>query len=171
MPTIDEGTIHVLSFKDGVLSRLGHDVRLSLGRFEIAVEDEAVSARFWTGSFAVDGAIKRGELCSETFSAKDRREIIDNLNKKVLQTTRYPDAHYTGRVREVAANRLRVEGTLELVGRRVEQAVDVEVVDGRLRGRLTLTPTRWGIQPFKALLGALRVQDRVEVTFDLPDPR
>ena len=40
--------------------------------------------------------------------------------------------------------------------------------DGRDRGAVELVPSRWGIAAFKALMGAIRVQDRIWVTFDLP---
>ena len=35
-------------------------------------------------------------------------------------------------------------------------------------GEVTLTPTRWGIKPFKALMGAIKLKDRVLIRFDLP---
>jgi hypothetical protein len=31
-------------------------------------------------------------------------------------------------------------------------------------------PTRWGIEPFKALLGAIKLDDRVLVKFDFASP-
>ena len=42
----------------------------------------------------------------------------------------------------------------------------VREADGRWRGQIELVPTRWGIQPFKALLGAIKLEDRVVVRFD-----
>ena len=55
-----------------------------------------------------------------------------------------------------------------MTGRAAAVSFALEERSGRLKGRVALTPTQWGIKPFKALLGAIKVQDRVIVEFDLP---
>jgi len=166
---ITDGTVHVFTYKDGVLSRLGHDIRLSLSGFEVEVDGERVDGRFRTTGMVVDGAIRGGRLDADTFSAKDLRDIRDNIDDKVLHTRRHPEARYTGTVRD-DGDRVVVRGTLHLVGRSRAVEVVARREGGRLKGKVELTPTRWGIKPFKALLGSIRIQDRVDVQIDLPDP-
>ena len=174
MPTIDQGTISVLTYKDGLLSRLGHDLRLTLERFEIEIDGDRVAGRFWPDSLQIAGAVRDGQLSPGELSQKDRRDIQGNI-AKVLQTKRHPEVRFDGRVEQSAAGpsaakRLEVSGTLRMVGRQADLTIEVHRDDGKLSGQLTLTPTRWGIQPFKALLGALRIQDRVDLEFELADP-
>jgi polyisoprenoid-binding protein YceI len=44
---------------------------------------------------------------------------------------------------------------------------DVELgAGGRLAARATVKQTGWGIKPYSALFGALKVADEVEITLD-----
>ena len=44
-------------------------------------------------------------------------------------------------------------------------------LDGdRVRGGVTVTQSRWGIKPYSAFFGALRLADDVEIEFDLTLP-
>ncbi len=63
--------------------------------------------------------------------------------------------------------RLAVEGELTLVGRTNPIAFELEVgEDGALSAGAVVTQTAWGMKPYSALLGALKVQDDVEVGLD-----
>jgi polyisoprenoid-binding protein YceI len=61
-----------------------------------------------------------------------------------------------------------VSGALEIRGRKAPVAFDLTVRDGLACGDVELTPSRWGIEPFTALLGAMAVQDRVVVRLAIP---
>lgn len=166
--TATTGTIHVFTYKDGLLARLAHDLRLTLQRFEIQRDGAGVQARFWPGSLHVDGAIDRhGALDVNTLSDSDRRKIGENLAQDVLHLDRFPEASFRGQIVGGSA----VEGELTLAGRSASVRVPVQAAGGRLRGEVTLVPSRWGIAPYKALAGAIKLQDRVRVVLDLPaDP-
>lgn len=41
------------------------------------------------------------------------------------------------------------------------------IAGGRARGSAVVTQSRWGIRPYSAFLGALRVADDVTVRFDV----
>lgn len=168
MPS-ETATIQVFTYKDGLLARLAHDLRLSLGRFEIERDGAAVSARFWPGSLRVDGAIdRRGQLDPDALSDSDRRKIGENLAAEVLLLDRFPELSFRG---QLAADEAAVAGELSMAGRSASVQVPVEARDGRLRGEVTLVPSRWGIAPYRALAGAIKLQDRVRVVLDLPaDP-
>ena len=166
--TSTTGTIQVFTYKDGLLARLAHDLRLTLGRFEIQRDGASVQARFWPGSLHVDGAIdRRGQLDTDTLSDSDRRKIGENIAEHVLHLDRFPEASFRGQIVGGGA----VEGELTLAGRSAAVRVPVQAAGGRLRGEVTLVPSRWGIAPYKALAGAIKLQDRVLVVLDLPaDP-
>ena len=72
-----------------------------------------------------------------------------------------------GRVVGEGARR-QFEGTLTLAGRAASITAPIEVTDAFARVSLELQPTRWGIAPYKALMGAIRLQDRVRITLDAP---
>lgn len=164
---ISQGTIHIDAFKDGLLSRLGHDIRLRVQRFRIEVDDQRVEARFETNSIEMVSALREGRP-GPGLSSKDCREIERTLASKVLNTRAIPEAIFRG-VLEQDGARIRLVGSLDLAGRKQPLTVDAERSDGLIRGDVELAPSRWGIRPYKALMGALRMQDRVILRFEFPD--
>ena len=41
---------------------------------------------------------------------------------------------------------------------------------GKIKGNFSVLQTRWGIKPYTAMLGALKVADRVDVEFEVNAP-
>jgi len=66
-------------------------------------------------------------------------------------------------------DRARIEGDLTLHG--VTKAISVEAhYDGQLwNAKVTLDQREYGIKPFSAMLGALKVKPNVEVTLRVPN--
>lgn len=163
------GVVRVFTFKKGLLSKVAHDLRLSFQHFELDWEGPRVTARFQTASLRVDGVMRKGQLRPEVLSAKDCRDVLKNTEKHVLHWQRFPVATFTGQV-EVRGSLLDVRGQLELVGRRAPVSFTLRRQGERAQGETEIVPSRWGIPPFSALMGAMRVQDRVILSFDLPLP-
>jgi polyisoprenoid-binding protein YceI len=64
-------------------------------------------------------------------------------------------------------DRLAVEGELTIVGRANPVSFELDVgEDGALRATAVITQTTWGMKPYSALFGALKVHDDVEVALD-----
>lgn len=139
--------VHVYTWKEGVLSPIAHDLRLSAGRVDVTRTGDRVVARVATDSLTVDGVVRHGSLDPTGLSAKDKREIEQNIREKVLHVRQFPEALFEGN--EAG------EGTLTLHGR----TLPIVIRDGEVE----IVPSRWGIAPFRAMLGALRVQDRVRI--------
>ena len=161
MQTLSGARIQVFTFKRGLLSRAAHDLRLVLDRFEVQTDGEQVEARFWPESLRVEGALKDGVLAPDELSESNKAEILENIREKILRTDRYPEARFTGTAKDN-----HVRGELELVGETQPIELDFQEADGKLAAEVELVPTRWGIKPFKALLGAIQLEDRVVVRFE-----
>lgn len=164
-PESTAGTIRVFTFKEGLLSKVAHDLQLTLGRFTIELEDGAVRGRFWPATLRIDGAMRDGRLDPGGLSDKDRREIHGNITRTILKTDRHPEVEL-----DATAGDGRLRGTLRMMGREAPIELRYTQTDGRVRGEVELVPTRWGIAPYKALLGAIKLQDRVRVEVDLARP-
>jgi len=159
-------TIHVFTYKDGLLARLAHDLRLSLRRFEVVKSGTTITGRFWPASLVVDGVVERsGQVDTRALSEGDKKKIAANIADEVLLLGRFPKVEFAG---AVVAGGAGVEGSLTLVGKTMPVNVSIEAVDGRLRGNVTLVPSRWGIAPYRALAGAIKLQDRVLMKIDFP---
>jgi len=59
-----------------------------------------------------------------------------------------------------------VQGELELGGRRGPVAFELAVNDGQLTGQATVKQTAFGIKPYSALFGTLKVADDVRIEID-----
>jgi polyisoprenoid-binding protein YceI len=160
--------LRVFTYKEGLLSTVAHDLRLTLGRWHIDVDDAgSVKGSFFPATLKVDGVMRVGQVDADALSGSNQREIMATVNEKLLQTGRHPEATLVGRVVGEDMRR-QFEGTLTLVGRAASITAPVEVTDAFVRVSLELQPTRWGITPYKALMGAIRLQDRVRITLDAP---
>jgi polyisoprenoid-binding protein YceI len=169
MQPLTEGRIAVYTFKRGLLSKIAHDLRLRLERFELRADGEQLEGEFYVDSLLVEGAIKRGELDPKALSDSDRRDILSNVRREILDADRHPAARFSGKATPRTGGYL-VSGELELRGRRAPIETMVESDGRRLRARLELVPSRWGIEPYQALLGAIKLQDRVIVELDFAAP-
>jgi polyisoprenoid-binding protein YceI len=163
------GVVEVLTFKEGLLSKVAHDLLLRVERFQVETDGRRVSARFYPASLAVVDAMRDGKLQPGTLGERDKSEIIENVRSKILHADRHPEVTFEGEARERETG-YHLEGALGLLGKELPVAFDARRRDGRLQGEIELEPSRWGIKPFKALLGAIRLRDRVVVRFDLSAP-
>jgi polyisoprenoid-binding protein YceI len=162
-----DATINVYTFKEGLLSKLGHDLKLSLNRWEVMTHQGQVHGRFDTTSLKIEGAVMNGKLDASELSDSDKQKIYGNLADDVLHTKEHPEIRFEGRVTARTAP-FAIEGTLYICGEARPFSVTLSAHGDRLQGSAEITPSQWGIKPFRALAGALRVADRIRVEVDVP---
>jgi hypothetical protein len=160
------GTIRVFTFKEGVLSRVAHDLALRLERFVVTLDGEMLHGEFELGSLVVEGPVESGVVHAERFDSATRADIERAMHEHVLRTRRHPKARFSGSAVPAELG-FHVSGNLELAGRSEPLSFAVRHVDGTFRAELELVPSRWGIEPYRALLGAIRLRDRLRVALEL----
>ncbi len=161
----------VFTYKDGLLARLAHDLQLSCRSFSVARTGETITARFALGTLKVDGAVERGCVAPGVLSDGDRRKIEQTMADDVLELRRFAEARFAGTLAIRGADPV-VDGTLTLHGRTVPLGpVTARQRDGLWVAEVSLVPSRWGIAPYRALAGALKLQDRLTVRIELPVDR
>jgi hypothetical protein len=115
------------------------------------------------------------------FSSDERRQINETMRgRAVLDVQRFPDATYmvtAVRPRDGqdagAPGSYQLDGVFQLhgVSRAVEITVRIEpekTTDSlRMRGQFSVLQTQYGIKPYSAVFGAVRVADRLEIWGDL----
>jgi hypothetical protein len=155
--------IRIFTFKEGLLSRFGHDLQFTLGRFEIDVADGRLKGRFWTESLELQGVVKNGRVDPEGLAAGDQKEIVQTATYEVLRVAAFPAAELEANI-DTGRDGLEIRGTLTLVGqRRALPPVKPKSIDGQVVVAITIEPSRWGIRPYRAMAGALRLKDRVDI--------
>jgi hypothetical protein len=165
-------------YRGGRLARFGHDhvvASRGLQGFALlarAAGESRADLYIPLDTLTVDEPALRAETGFETTpSAGDIEGTRRNMLDKVLEAERFPYAllrlrHATG---ERAAVTLAAEITLHGVTRTLPVAVELDTAAGELRalGSFSLNQTDFGMTPYSALGGALQVQDRVDVRFEI----
>ena len=163
---------HVYTYKEGVLSAIAHDlkIRVSAFRIEVADGEGGIQGEFDAASLSVVCAMNGTREAHSSLSESDKRKIERNIRKDVLNISRFPFIRFRAtEVREAVTGPI-VSGELELRGRRRSvEAFGVEQ-DGRLVFSVSLNQPDFGIQPYRAMMGTLRIQPRVKVHLSVPKP-
>jgi|SRR5580658_1992206 hypothetical protein len=150
----------------GLLRGLAHDPVLTAPAERISV-DVGAGDDGWTTSavFRVDAIEPPGDM-----SPADRDRMLENLRgADVLDAARFPTIALAGRYRgTLEGGALTGDVVLRGVPRPISMAVrviregDALVASGAWEGSLTAL----GIKPFKALLGALKLEDWTRLRLD-----
>lgn len=153
-----------------LLSRMGHDLKLQVSRFEIDADlsGGSVTAHIDAASLEPVDAIK-WEDREETGELHDgdRHEIKQRLNKQILEVDDFPDIEFRSTRVEETNDGWRVTGDLELHGERHEVEFDVSRNDGQARVETVIDHTNYGIEPYSAMLGSLKVAPKLLVVVEL----
>ena len=167
---IRSGVIHdastaeclVYTFREGLLSAVGHDLCLRVERFAVEVTGEpaapSILGRFDAASLRATGDV----------SPADARKIERNAADDVLDARRFATIEFRSTRVTRDGERARIEGTLALHGTSRPIAFDAVADAGDWRAEVRLDQRDFGIKPFSAMLGALRVKPDVVVRIRVP---
>src|SRR5437588_7160848 len=163
----EHGTLLVRTGRAGLAARAGHDLTIeATGWAGTATVDPADPAR---SAVAVEVAVDSLEVRDGAGGVKpltdsDRAEIRRTLRGKILRTADHPTIAFRSSRVEGTPEAFTVTGDLTIMGRTQPVTLQGAVTaDGRVRGGATVTQTRWGITPYSALFGTLKLADDVRV--------
>ncbi|HEX5347057.1 MAG TPA: YceI family protein [Pseudonocardiaceae bacterium] len=160
MPTFDASAVdcQVLVFREGLLTSVGHDVTFRVTSLSADVGDDGITVDLDAGSLRV---------ISEAVKESDRKDIEKNTDK-TLEVRKHPKIQFRSVSVVRDGDRARIEGDLTLHG--VTKPISVEAHDDgqHWNAKVTLDQREYGIKPFSAMLGALKVKPNVEVTISVP---
>jgi polyisoprenoid-binding protein YceI len=167
----DNADVLVFIFKEGLLSAVAHDLKIRVTRFSIHVDEEtrAIEATFDAASLRVVTAMKDGAEAHGALSDSDRRKIEENIANDVLHATKFPEIRFSSTsVEEDEATGYRVRGQLTLHGKTHEVAFATRTDGEGQVAEVKIHQPDFGVQPYSAMLGTLRVKSDVIVRVALP---
>lgn len=154
----------LFTHRDGVLATVGHDLRLRAMRSTLTVDLAAgtLDARIDAASISVVCAREGDRDAPGLLSEPDRRKIDRALHDEVLRVQRHPAVRVRARFAR-DGDRVTLDGTLTITA--VERPLRaVARRDGACWCvEHTVDQCDFGITPFSALLGALKVRRDVTV--------
>jgi hypothetical protein len=161
------GRLDVFTYKEGLLASAAHDLHFVLDDLSATLEGEVVRAEIPLAGLRLIGPVEGGVTHPERYDPGKRAEVERTMNEQVLRTSKHPVARFAGRAVANGAG-FGVDGTLELAGQQALLRFDlVTAGPGEYRGHFEIHPTRWGIAPYKALLGAIRLKDLIRIELAL----
>jgi polyisoprenoid-binding protein YceI len=161
----------VFTFKEGLLSKIAHDLKIQVSRFTVTIDDasKAITAELDARSLRVLGAVKDGRDDAHALSEGDKTKIAGQIVTDVLHANDHPSVRFASTAvtarddggYDITGN-LTLHGVTKLVSTRTR------LESGRQVAELVIHQPDYGIKPFKAMMGTLKVQADVRVRCSIP---
>ncbi|TMR88332.1 YceI family protein [Nonomuraea basaltis] len=165
----ESGRLQINTTRTGLGAKAGHDLTIEVTRWRgEAMVDTADPANSWV-TVEVDAEsleVRKGTGGVKPLTSSDRAEIEKIVREKILHTERYPTIMFRSTRVDGTPESFRVEGDLTIVDVTRPVTVEGSLAEDRVHGSAAIVQTRWGIRPYSALFGALKLGDEVEVRFD-----
>ncbi|SDJ53473.1 YceI family protein [Microbulbifer yueqingensis] len=175
--------IHWRIYRAGPLAQKGHSHVISARGFSGSVQVNSGSPSAFqlvipVAALEVDNpALRRryGAEFATDLSAEDRAATRANmLGPRLLDGARHPHIRIAGSTTvnpPTDSREILLPVTLSIAGRevrlRIPATISITEREVRATGRISLSHQQLGLRPFSAAMGALRVADRIDFSFDI----
>jgi hypothetical protein len=163
----DTGELLVRTGRTGAAAKAGHDLVIEVGSWKATLEMAADPGQSRVELTADGGSmiVREGKGGIQALGDDDKQGIRETIDQEILKRTAIT-FHSNAVAPSTNADRLQVQGELALLGRRAPITFDLALgQDGTLSAAAVVKQTGWGIKPYSALFGTLKVADEVEITF------
>jgi polyisoprenoid-binding protein YceI len=162
----DDGTLSVRTKRTGAAAKAGHDLLIEVTAWQATLEvgEAAADTSIELSADATSLRVREGKGGMQSLGDDDKANIQQTIDDDVLKggAIAFRSTAVSG-----ADGRLSVQGELTLAGKTRPLAFDLAVGDaGRLSAVAVVKQSDWGMKPYSALFGALKVVDEVEVAID-----
>jgi hypothetical protein len=164
MTKVDENSAEVLvfTFKEGLLSAMAHDLKLKVGHFSIELDGQALAATFDPKSLKVVTPRKDGKDAPGLLPTMLYAEIEKNAREDALNAKKFPVIRFAA-----ALGQDEVAGQLTLCGQTREVRCKRSETATHQLAETWLDVRDFGMKPYSAMLGTLKVQARVQVVVSI----
>lgn len=170
-----ESSFWVFVPKTGLLSGLAHDHEIGVKSFtgKIVVPDSGASG----GSLELNVDAQSLAVLDKKPSEEDKKKIYSSMHNEVLESAKHPKINF----KSVSVSGLKQSGgdnynftlngdlTLHGVTKRIAVPVSLTINAQQLRavGKYTLRQTDYGIKPYSAAGGTIKVKNDIVVNFTI----
>jgi polyisoprenoid-binding protein YceI len=163
----------IKSYKDGMGAKLAHDLVLSpttwRGTLNVDADNPgASSAELTIDARSIEILETVGGMMS--LSDKDRKKIAKNMEEDVLHTNKFPELSFESTTVSGSAPNFKVAGNMTITGTTRPVEVSLNVNGTTVTATTSISQKDFGIKPFSAMMGAIKLRDDVdfELTLNLP---
>jgi hypothetical protein len=155
----DNATLTVRTGKGGAASKAGHNLVLEVTRWSGRLDDDAAELTADARSLRV----RSGSGGISPLGDEEKSGIAQTIDEEVLKGGAI--AFRSSRVAR-SGDSVEVAGELELAGATRPLTFTLTRRDGGVAGSARIKQTDWGMKPYSALFGTLKVADEVEVAIE-----
>jgi len=161
----DNATLRVKTGRHGAAAKAGHDLVIEVRSWEatLNVADDASASSLELTADATSLHVVEGVGGMNALGDDDKDDIRKTIDKDVLQKKAI---QFTSTGVSEAGGGLAVTGDLEMGGKSKPVDFIVSEDGGAIKGSAKVNQSDWGIKPYSALFGALKVNDEVTVEVD-----
>lgn len=160
----------VFTFKDGLLSKVAHDLKIKVTQFSVDVSDAQISAEFDPASLRVINAVHDGAEDPKALSDSDKDKIATQIQKEVLETNAHSSIRFVStKVARRPDGGYSITGDLTLHGTTRPISTETRAEGGKQVAELELNQPDFGVEPYKAMMGTLKVKPVVRVRISIPN--
>jgi polyisoprenoid-binding protein YceI len=154
-------------------AKLAHDLILTATKWNGTLNVDADNPAASSADLTIDArSIEIVEAVGgmKSLSDKDRRDIGKNIDEKVLQTSKFPELKFASTSVSGSEPNFTAAGNMTIVGNTRPANVAINVNGTQVVAKTTISQKDFGIKPFSAMMGAIKLRDDVEfeLTVDLP---
>jgi polyisoprenoid-binding protein YceI len=163
----DDATLSVHTGRSGAAAKAGHDLVMhaTVWAGTLVLAEDPAKTTVELSVAATSLRVQKGTGGMQALGDDDKDNIHQTIDDEVLERQ---DIVFRSRaVSGDAGGPLKVEGDLTLAGTTNPVAFDLTLGDdGTLAATARLAQTDWGMKPYSALFGALKVADEVDVVLE-----
>jgi polyisoprenoid-binding protein YceI len=160
----ENGRLTVHTRKGGAAAKAGHDLVIEVTSWEGTL-DLGDQTTIMLRADARSMRVREGSGGMTSLRDDDKSNIEQTIDDEVLKGTPI-EFRSTACQLSPEGDRMRVTGELELAGRRAPVTFELSLNGGRVSGSATVKQTDFGMKPYSALFGTLKVLDEVQVAVD-----
>ena len=164
----ENGTLSVRTTRSGAAAKAGHNLVIHVTDWQATLEvgEDPAQISIVLDADATSLRVHEGTGGMQALGDDDKASIGETIDDDVLQRQAI-EFRSTAVQTASGGGAISVEGELTLAGKTGPIAFDLTIEDdGKLNGSVVVKQTDWGITPYSALFGALKVVDEVEVEID-----
>jgi polyisoprenoid-binding protein YceI len=159
----DNASLRIRTGRTGGAAKAGHDLLIEVESWQATLDLESQPALTLTAD-SRSLRVLEGTGGLKSLSEGDKADIKKTIDKEVLKGCEI--AFRSSQVERRPDGGMSVTGELELGGRTGPMVFELAARDGRMSGEATVRQTDFGIKPYSALFGALKVADEVQVVVE-----
>ena len=158
----DNASLHVETGRNGAAAKAGHDLTIDVQSWEATLEvGEDSSLQLSADPTSLK--VREGKGGMQALKDDEKEDIHKTIDKDVLKQK---SIAFQSTSVEQAGEGLKVSGDLEMGGKTNPVTFDLSETGDTLTGSAAIKQSDWGIKPYSALFGALKVNDEVTVVVE-----